>query len=100
MDILQGCSPDIGKSPSRCLRSKVFSGWNIKLSPEYLQVLQKTSEVPIYPRKGKVSWPWAGGPGESRRLKIRGRRGICLPIRGPSGASGADSEGTVLQPWL
>lgn len=56
--------------------------------------------MPIYPQKGKVSWPWAGGPGESRTLKIRDRRGTCLPIRGPSDVSGADSEGTVLQPWL
>jgi len=42
--------------------------------------------VPIYPQKGKVSWPWAGGPGESRMLKIRDCRGTCLPIRGPSDA--------------
>ena len=31
VDILQGYTPDRGKSQSRCRRSKVFSGWNIKL---------------------------------------------------------------------
>ena len=70
VDILQGYTPDRGKS-----RSKVFSGWNINWkSLEYLQVSQKSSEVPIYPQKGKIRWPWAGGPGEQEVENKRPQR--------------------------
>ena len=54
VDILQGCSPDRGKSPSRCLRSKVFRGWNIKVRVQSTyKYYRKHLKCPYIPEKAR-----------------------------------------------